>query len=132
MDRKLVYKVVNKTSIDFESCSAPPEAALVYNMNEWTRPTIPGSKIFVFDTEDNARMFAGMQQFILACEYEGKPIPIHTRLGVGHWIHFQDFWQNIQRFTERMYHLIWIAPDGSLGVDAVRPVVLIGRGGHPA
>lgn len=71
----LVYKVVNKWGGAYRSSSAwflAPTVWVMYVLGEVTRPILPGSKLFAFDSLENARNYTGnsISRRILVCECE--------------------------------------------------------------
>jgi len=110
---------------------------LKYEINEWTYPTIKGSKLFVFDTIENAMEFLHTNMNL---KYQFSTFSIFDRGTI--WmceVHnpskngivadsLRNNWQTVikawklRKYKKRFKHLVHLIrpPNGTLFVDAVK------------
>lgn len=96
-----------------------------YKICEWTYPTIPHSKLFVFDTLENALKFGDASECIWECEVENPtrvkyvPSMINCDLLSSFWLNRKNKKASLSKET------MFRAPEGTLLVDKVKITKLI-------
>ena len=147
-DRKIYYKViVEETRLSFSTINTPDiyrehkELGVKYPIKEWAKPIIPHSKLFVFDSEYYAYMFAASEDYSEAFdedEYRHRIVPCYVRnpikikelmisfagdtLNLGPLTYWQDFnknKKNLRRFFEKNMKNLRPVPKGTVFCDSV-------------
>lgn len=104
----IYYKVV---SFNMKSARIYPK--LEYKLNEWTLPTIPKSRIFIFQELETAKRFIADTERIFACEaWDAQPQEFIRNQTYT----FEHFWEQYQTAKE----VRAIAPGGSFGALAIK------------
>jgi hypothetical protein len=102
------------------------DISLYYTLNEWVYPVIPNSKLFVFDSLDNAKRCPGFKVFdfqIFECEVLGVP---ESPYFISQIFKVKDFWKRINKEQLPDFNNMHILPPvGTLLVDAVKITKLI-------
>lgn len=108
------------------------ERALEYKPGQWTVPTLKGSKLFIFDSFDNAKEFAhkmlSTHAAIWECQVKNPlPMPQISRTRAGY---IEDFWETwiearqkhapALKAIQRHWTSIFTAPQGTFGASAVK------------
>lgn len=78
MSDKIYYKVLYKKETylktEYISCVARtkcPSLAVKYSLNDWTKPHIPHSKLFVFSDLSEALYYKAYGEVVFECEVQG-------------------------------------------------------------
>lgn len=92
MKNKIYYKVVYKHNL--RSARAPYNCAIEYKIGKFVKPTLPNSKLFVFNSLQKAKRFCSSlcDECIYKCEVKNPSIPKYMCRTIEH---IQEFW--IQR-----------------------------------
>lgn len=102
-----MYKVVSK---DLMSARCNP---IQYTIGQWTYPQIPNSRLFVFESLDDAKSFRGYGERIFMCETRNVK-PQNSIIESGK--EFKEFWTNKPLICSRK----GFAPQGSYSSEAVK------------
>lgn len=107
------------------------EKALEYLPNQWTRPIIEGSKLFVFDSYLHAIKFAEKMDCTRSAIWECQvknPLRMNRIASVRSW-YIEEFWYvwmdakarhaNIRNLVSDFAHT-FNAPNGTFGASAVK------------
>jgi len=134
---KIYYKVVKRSHIKREFCSLIAEGKTVvyYPVGKWVSPVVKKSKLFVFDSIDDAVYFRTVSSFasplyLFECNVE-EPVKIkriaRTFFGFSE-VRLRSFWKNYNErknyvpwHEERKNSIPWQAPpEGTYGVKRVK------------
>ncbi len=138
IEPKIYYKVCKQSSIynqetdryEWEyisySLSKRGKYTLIYKPNQWTYPKLSGSKIFVFGTSQDARLFNRDNGTIWEVQAtDVTPLTQITRYyECDEWI--EKFWSpEVDTVDEGIYKSS--APVGSFGASAVKLIKIYGE-----
>jgi hypothetical protein len=116
---KIYYKCLSHCN---SSVIGLDNVSLYYELNEWTYPVIPRSRLFVFDTLESART-SYLGDKIFECEVLGIPERPEYIADIYQVI---NFWRAYIDKESPLYMSICnIPPKGTLLVDAVKITKLI-------
>jgi len=121
---KQLYKVVRVTRRGFRSVMVSHAPWVVeYARGAWSRPTVEGTKLFVFDKESDARRYQDLDpaRLIFTCEIAGEPE--RPRKVSSVFDSLAEFWR--QRHAGECSHLTMPPWEGTVWVDAVKLVSLV-------
>lgn len=131
------YKVVRRTPVGLGSVSAgsyqvaEPSHRVIYTPNQTVRPTIAGSKLFVFKTYEHAVAFAEERTQRYELEIWECKVTNPVAMKFRTWVRVKEmekFWaarsalvaKHISTRRIAQFDKIANAPEGSYGVSSVR------------
>jgi hypothetical protein len=116
---KIYYKCLSYCN---SSVIGIKDVSLYYELNEYTYPVIPRSKLFVFDTLENARK-SYLGDKIFECEVLGTP---ESPEYIADIYQVRNFWRTyIDKESPLYMAMCELPPKGTLLVDAVKITKLI-------
>jgi len=113
----LYYKVVKTGRQGFRSAIVLRRPwRLDYAVGEWTKPQVPDTKLFVFESLNAARDFAARESnaAVFCCEVEGEPTHPSRMAWLGDLC---SFWQ---AYLQKVPYAGGTPPRGTVWVDAVK------------
>ncbi len=82
----IVYKVVKVVNGELVSCiTTDDQLKTVYKQSGWTYPKFKGSRLFVFDTLDNARRFCDLNEQVWECKIDKSFKCIYSLYKLKYW-----------------------------------------------
>lgn len=124
---KTYYKVVRRFNKSFVSCAIAGDFKVEYKIGQRTYPKINNSKLFVFDTFNNAMSFRyGFQTFnvvVLEC----KALISDADLLIIPFLssNFKEkkyFWDSIKEKKKYSLENFHVIPDGTLAAGWIEPI----------
>lgn len=117
---KTYYKVVNSK---LQSCCCnpyfPAEYRVQYKLNEWVKPVIPNTRLFIFGKEDDAFLFQqymGYMFDVYSCY--AKNVACVKQLANPSFVH--DFWLKKKQHKKILsYLLLDSIPTGTLSCSEI-------------
>lgn len=111
---KMYYKVVRSDNTSFNS----NRYSVRYKVNEWVAPILKGSKLFVFDTLEHAKVFLGTNGTCYFSIYkcEAKNVTLATNRTTTEYM-MSIFWENPNDYEYKND-----IPVGTLWADEVKLV----------
>ena len=108
------YKILTS-----QLCSLNAQHIVRYKIGEWVSPVIPNSKLFVFDTLENVRLYADKFSYPYKCIFQCEvKNPVRVKRIPFSLEDVYQFW--IKRLAKKRNIMTMPAPKGTLLVDKVK------------
>jgi len=101
------------------SVSAKSQHIARYQLEKWTLPTVPHSKLFVFETLADAKGFGGINSIVFECLVKNPRRAKFRVLSFDSLMEVEQFWKD-KKNHKRPSVRIEYTPNGTLFVDAVK------------